>query len=543
MVSEKNATEKLNLTTKLAFGAGDIGTALSANLLIFFLLPFFTNVAGLSPSLAGSILMIGKISDAINDPIIGMLSDRTSTKWGRRIPWMILGAIPFALTFFLMWLVPTFSDNPRTNTIYLFIYYVIAAIAFHISYTSVNLPYQALTPELTTDYNERTTLNSFRFSFSIGASIFSLILAGIIFEVYQDYDQTKYLILGLVSSLMALVPLLWCPLQLQERGSQPVLNRFKRKTLGLILIIIASILVIVSIFNFLDNTSEQSNFYGLVSTLFAILFTVMSWCLIKGKIEPHLQQQQPIPTAENQVSRISFIEQLKIVFSNKPFLYVIGIYLCSWLAVQLTASILLFFVVNWMGLPEASFPQVAIAVQGTALIMLFVWQKISNKLDKKIVYFLGSVIWIIAQIGLFLVQPGQTFLLYTLAVFAGFGVSVAYLIPWSMIPDVIDLDELNTGKRREGIFYGFMVLLQKFGLALGLFLVGIALDASGFVRTPTGEAPPIQPDSALLAIRLVVAPLPAVILVIGIILAYFYPITRQYHTQIRLKLADRKNQA
>lgn len=146
-----------------------------------------------------------------------------------------------------------------------------------------------------------------------------------------------------------------------------------------------------------------------------------------------------------------------------------------------------------MGLSEASFPKVAIAVQGTALIMLFIWQKISEKLDKKIVYFLGSTIWIMAQIGLFMVQPGQTFLLYFLAILAGVGVSVAYLIPWSMIPDVIDLDELKTGERREGIFYGFMVLLQKFGLAFGLFLVGIALDTSGFVKTVAGEAPPFNP--------------------------------------------------
>jgi GPH family glycoside/pentoside/hexuronide:cation symporter len=173
--------------------------------------------------------------------------------------------------------------------------------------------------------------------------------------------------------------------------------------------------------------------------------------------------------------------------------------------------------------------------------MLFIWQKISQKLDKKKVYFLGSTIWIIAQIGLFLIQPGQTILLYLLAILAGCGVSVAYLIPWSMIPDVIDLDELNTGKRREGIFYGFMVLLQKFGLALGLFLVGIALETSGFMKTIPGELPPTQPESALWAIRLVVAPLPALVLLIGMVLAYFYPITREYHQEIRLQLQARKD--
>lgn len=539
MSSTTNRVEKLEFTTKLAFGAGDVGTALSANLLIFFLLPFFTNVAGLSPSLAGSILMIGKISDAINDPIIGVSSDRTSTPWGRRIPWMILGTVPFVVCFFLMWIVPQFSDNPTTNNIFLFVYYIVVAIAFHIFYTSVNLPYQALTPELTKDYNERTSLNSFRFSFSIGASIFSLILAGIIFSIYDGQDQEKYLILGFISSLIALISLLWCPLQLQERGKKPLLTRQKRKQLGFTLTLIATVLAIFSIFNFV-NSSAQNNFIAIILLLFTILLSAMAWTFITGKTENHLLTTEQINPSKNE-DQIPFFKQLKIVFSNKPFLFVIGIYLCSWLAVQLTASILLFFVVNWMGLPEASFPQVAIAVQGTALVMLFVWQQISRKLDKKIVYFLGSSIWIVAQIGLFMIQPGQTTLLYFLAILAGFGVSVAYLIPWSMIPDVIDLDELNTGRRREGIFYGFMVLLQKLGLALGLFLVGIALDASGFIRNVPGEAIPVQPSSALLAIRLVVSVLPAIVLVIGVVLAYFYPITREYHSQIRLQLSEVKN--
>ena len=217
-------SEKLYLNTKLAFGAGDIGPALTANLLVFFLLPFFTNVAGLNPSLAGSILFIGKISDAINDPIIGILSDRTKTKWGRRIPWMILSAIPFGLIFFLQWIVPRFSDNQGLNNTLLFIYYLIVGIVFNVFYTAVNLPYQALTPELTQDYNERTNLNSFRFSFSIAASILSLILAGFVFQVYQD-GQEKYLILGLVSTIFATLPLFWCPLIIQERGYQPLLTK------------------------------------------------------------------------------------------------------------------------------------------------------------------------------------------------------------------------------------------------------------------------------------------------------------------------------
>lgn len=282
--------------------------------------------------------------------------------------------------------------------------------------------------------------------------------------------------------------------------------------------------------------------YGILAFLIGIELIAFGLSSIFGRVETHLSDRSAVEARDraNTVATTPIKEQLKIAFSNQPFLYIIGIYLCSWLAVQLTASILIYFVVSWMGMDEAAFPIVAIAVQGTALVMLFFWKWVSEKLDKKAVYFLGSVIWIIAQGGLFFIQPGQTTLLYILAIMAGCGVSVAYLVPWSMIPDVIELDELNTGQRREGIFYSFMVLLQKFGLALALFLVGLVLEWSGFVERPPGGDIPIQPDSALLAIRIAVAPLPMVVLIIGLILAYFYPITKEKHAEIRLKLEERK---
>ena len=434
-------TEKLNFWTKLAYGAGDLGPAICANIQVFFLLYFFTNVAGLSASIAGSILMIGKISDAVNDPIIGVMSDRTVHPWGRRYPWMVFGAIPFGILFFLQWIVPT------TNQSFLFWYYVVIAVLFNIAYTIVNLPYAALTPELTQDFHERTSLNSFRFAFSIGGSILSLVIAQLIFSIFKDNPIQQYLVLGIVCAIIAVLPIYWCFFGTRDRAVS-------------------------------NNTKK----------------------------------------AEYNNTNLSIVEQIRIAFSNRPFLFVIGIYLCSWLGVQLTASILPYFVIYWMQLPEGTFPQVAIAVQGTALIMLFVWSFVSKKVGKKAVYFMGICLWIIAQGGLFFTQPGQVGLMYFLAVIAGFGVSTAYLVPWSMIPDVIDLDELNTGQRREGIFYSFMVFLQKIGLAIGLFLVGVALDIAGFIETIPGETPPTQPDSALLAVRIAIAPLPTIFLIVGLLL-------------------------
>lgn len=459
----------LNLSTKLAYGAGDLGTAITANLLGFYLLIFFTNVAGLNVGLAGSVLLLGKVWDAINDPIVGMLSDRTrSEHWGRRYPWMLWGAIPFGVTFLLQWLVPSFGTG-ETNQWGLFAYYLVIGILFNSFYTVVNLPYTALTPELTTDYNERTSLNSFRFAFSIGGSILSLLLAGVIFKIVPDARQ-QYLWLGGICALLSTLPVFWC-----------VFGTYRR-TMAL----------------------AQLNPVGLD--------------------EAHLP----------------FLTQLKIAFSNRPFLYVIGIYLCSWLAVQVTQAVLPFFVMDCLQLSSQTFTLIALAVQGTALLMLFVWSAVSARVGKKAVYFMGMVLWIMAQAGLFFLQPSQSELVYPLAVMAGVGVSTAFLIPWSMIPDVIDLDELNTGQRREGVFYGFMVLLQKIGLAIGLFIVGQALNLAGFIESVAGQPQPIQPDSALMTIRYAIGPIPTLVLIAGLALAYFYPISREAHAEILLKLSEKR---
>lgn len=533
-----SSAQKLKTITKLAYGAGDLGPAMTANVLVFFLMYFFTQVAGLPPGLAGSILMIGRISDAINDPLIGIFSDRANTDWGRRLPWMYFGAIPFALIFILLWLVPEFSSDETLNNWLLFGYYVVIGILFHIAYTIVNLPYIALTPELTQDYDERTSLNSFRFAFSLGGSIFALVLAGIAEATYTDDPRQQYLMLGSAIALLSVFALFWCSLSLQERGKRPIASPSRKKQLTFLF---SFLTVLFGTSSGVEFFGEENLLWGTTSFLLAIMSAMIAISLwFHRRQSPFAVSNVPLP--KTQTDEMSFQEKLKIVWNNRPFLFIVGIYLFSWLAVQLTASILPYFVVSWMGLSEQEFIQTALAVQGTALVMLFFWVQVSKRFEKKVVYTMGIGIWIIAQIGLMLLQPGQVILMYGLAVLAGMGVSVAYLIPWSMLPDVIELDELRTGERREGIFSGFMVLLQKMGLGVGLFIVGQALGLAGFIESVPGEPPPQQPETALIAIRSAIGVLPMLSLIAGVVLAYFYPLSRDVHKQICLDLAEKQNQ-
>jgi methanogenic corrinoid protein MtbC1 len=157
---------------------------MTANLLAFSFLIFLTTAAGLSPVAAGSVLAIGRIWDAVNDPFIGYLSDKTRTRWGRRYPWIVLGAIPFGLTFFLTWIVPGWeSDTAR------FWYYVVMSLLFQVFYTVVNLPYTTLTAELTKDYDERTELTAFRLGSSLFGAIAALGLGLVITNIIPDQRQ------------------------------------------------------------------------------------------------------------------------------------------------------------------------------------------------------------------------------------------------------------------------------------------------------------------------------------------------------------------
>ncbi|MFB2922668.1 MULTISPECIES: MFS transporter [Aerosakkonema] len=469
-LSETPGNEKLSFSTKLAYGAGDMGAAITANIGVFYTAYFFTDVAGLDAGLAAWALLIGKVWDAVNDPIVGILSDRTQNRrWGRRLPWMLYGAIPFGIAFFLQWIVPRFSANDATNDWALFWYYVAIAILFNSFYTAINLPYTALTPELTQDYDERTNLNSFRFAFSIGGSILSIIFVRIIAGLIPEDRIQQYLLIGAVCAVISVLPLYWC------------------------------------------------------------IFGIRARVMAVAARNPNLEEPVSVP----------IFEQLRIVLSNRPFLFVIGIYLCSWLAVQLTAAIIPYFVTSWMRLPDAVTAQVIFAVQGTAFVTLFIWSAVSQRVGKKVVYFMGMSLWILAQAGLFFLQPSQISLMYVLAVMAGFGVSTAYLIPWSMLPDVIELDELRTGQRREGIFYSFFVLLQKICLAIAVALVLQSLNWAGYLVPTAENVRPIQPASALLAIRFAIGPLPTLALICGLVLAYFYPITREVHAEILHKLRER----
>ena len=204
-----------------AYGLGDVGTGMGAALIGFYLLRFYV-AAGLPPWLAGLAYGVGRLWDAVNDPIVGWLSDKTSHHpWGPRVPWILWSAVPLGVAMAAMWWLPPWQDSGIRFSIF-----VAISVLANSLYTCVNLPYTALAAELSGDVSLRTRLNTARFTGSILATITAALLAGVL--VQNLGDPRTYLPVGLVSGLIiALTALLcgWGLLPMARRCRRPVSTR------------------------------------------------------------------------------------------------------------------------------------------------------------------------------------------------------------------------------------------------------------------------------------------------------------------------------
>jgi len=193
---------KLSRKTKIIYGAGDLGFSLTSTIIGAYFLLFLTDVIHLRPAYAGIAILAGKIWDWVNDPIIGHISDRTRSRWGRRRPFLLFGALPFALAFMMMWYRPPFESD-----LALVIYYAVAYVVYDAAATFVYMPYFALTPELTDDYDERTALTSYRMFFSIFGSLLSFTIPLMIVGTFTPENAGRVMLMAVIFGAMSALPL------------------------------------------------------------------------------------------------------------------------------------------------------------------------------------------------------------------------------------------------------------------------------------------------------------------------------------------------
>ena len=171
----------LPIRKKIGFGIADIGGNLFFTAMGFWTLTYLTDTVYLSPALAGIAIMVAKIWDAVTDPIVGYFSDNTRSRFGRRRPYLLFGAIPFGLSVWFFFTKPVFTDQHA-----LFWWALLVLCTVNTAMTVVNIPYSALTPELTSDYNEQTSLNAYRFLFAGVGTIMGAVIVMPIVNIFPS---------------------------------------------------------------------------------------------------------------------------------------------------------------------------------------------------------------------------------------------------------------------------------------------------------------------------------------------------------------------
>ena len=446
--------KKIPLKKKLLFSTGDLSTSIPLAILMFFQLYFLTDVAGLRPDLAAYAVGIPRIWDAVNDPLFGLISDRIRTRWGRRRVLLLFGSVPLGLSFIFMWLVPGLGQ------VGLAVYYALAFIIFDTAFTVVHVGYNALTPEMTSDYDERSSLNGYRMVFSIAGTLGAIIFATVLGWYVTD-ARTLFMILGIGLGVVSMIP----PL---------------------------------------------------------IVFRITTE-------KPCDDLPDPLPMKE----------ALEQTLANRPFRMVMGLYLLSWTTASILAAILVYYANYYLKVPEQANYFVLVA-QGAAIVFIPLWVWLARKLDKRRAFIWGSLSWIIVLLGIYALEPEQIGLAYALAALSGSGIATAYVLPWAMVPDVVEYDEALCGQRREGSYYAFASFFQKLATGAALWMMGMALAQTGYLTPESGQLLPVQPQSAVNAIRFFVGPVPAVLLAGAVIFAWFYPITRESHQATLEQLANRE---
>jgi len=444
--------EELSFRTKVAYAIGDLSNSVGPGTVVpFWYLFFLTDVAHLDPAWAGLTILVGGLWDAINDPLVGLLSDRTRSRWGRRRPYLLFGAVPYGIAFALMWIVPPIQDQ-----VLLAIYFALVYILYDTAVTIVSCPYYALTPELTLDHDERTSLTTYRMFVSIFTGLLAAVGFALVFESTPN-QQTAFLVMGFACAAL-FVPT-----------------------------------ILVTFF----GTRERSAF-----------------------------QLDPPPRP---------LEGLQSVIRNREWRYTLGMRLASWMPVDIASAVFAYYLIYWikMGPTGASLVQAAILASATLFLPLVSWM--ARRWEKKTAFIVSIASWAVVMMGTLLVPQGAKSLAYLVAFLVGPGVAAAHVLPSTMSADALDVDELTSGKRQEGIYAGFEVFVRKLSTKLVLAGLGPVLAWSGYV-----EGAAQQPPRTLLAIRILIGVVPTVILTCAILIAWAYPLTRTKHQEIQAVLAQRR---
>lgn len=419
----------------------------------------------------GIVYFLPRVLDAVTDPIMGFISDNTRSVWGRRRQYVFLGAIVMGLAFSVMW--QLYGDN---SVNYNFIYFLLGSFAFYIGLTIFSVPYVAMGYEMSEDFHERTQ----------------------IMAIAQWIGQWAWVI----------APWFWVIMYEPSWFSSP---EAATRELAIWVAVIFSLCAMVPAIFIPSKSTKNENFSPLTF----------------NAIGDSLSQ---------------IVRGFKEAFSSRPFRKLCISTFFIFNAFNTVAGFVFFIVVWYLFNGDAGaagywtpiFGSVGALVTTFIVIPIVAWM--SRKIGKKNAFMVSQGIALIGYASLwFLFVPGKPWMFIFSLPFHSFGIGSLFVLMMSMTADVIDLDELNYGVRREGVFGAIYWYMVKFGFAIAGGLSGVILTVVGF----DGNAA-VQPEGAVDGLRMFFSGLPMLGTIAAMYLMHDYDVDEERANQIREELKRRK---
>ena len=415
---------------------------------------FYTDVVGADITLVGLVLLAVRLFDAVSDPVIGTLSDRTETRFGRRRPWIAGAVLPLVAAIFFLFVPPALGPDAAV------LWFGAGMFAVFLAWTAITVPYESLGPELSFDYDERTTILSLRDG--------ALILGTVVAAASP----------ALVEGLLGLAD---------------------------------------------DAAGERAKFRAVA---FSYAPLIIGACLLCAAVVRERDRSSVSAPSTNP------LRDLRRLTGNRPFMILLASYTIAAIGSNLPATLIPYYVEYVIGDPDVEKFLLLYFVTGVALLPLWVWA--AKRIGKKWAWIAAATINAGTFAGVFFLGRGDVTAYAVLVVASGIGFGATLALPSAMQADVIDYEELRSGKRREGEIIGIWAVSKKLAAAFGVFVAFPILGVAGYV--PNVE----QSEPVTLALRVMYALVPSLFNLLGLVIAFAYPIDRGAHVRILRAIEEQR---
>ncbi|MDI3520950.1 MAG: glycoside/pentoside/hexuronide:cation symporter, family [Anaerophaga sp.] len=483
-------TERISLKEKIGYSLGDVAANLIFQTLMTFLAFFYTDVYKIPPSSASAIIFAGGMVGALFTPVMGIIADRTKTRWGKFRPWILWTAVPFGIIAILTFSTPDFSTEGKIA------YAMITYILLVIVYAANNLPYSALSGVITGNMADRNSISSFRFTgVMIAQFVVQVILLPLVF-ILGDGDRAAgfEIVIGIFAGIGVLFFLITF-LTTKERivPSKEQTSSLKQ--------------------DIKDLAKNKPWIIMLILTTFIFITLALKSGVYVYYFENYLSQAH-LSAFLTDIGFNGLINNVDRFFEN------MGAVGFHWPNDASTSGFSLF---NAVG--------IIMMLGGIAIS-----KSLADKYGKRDVFMVGLIGAMITQFLFLFLSPYDIGWVYLLQILHGFSYGLTIPLLWAMIADVADYSEWKNNRRATGIVFSAMTFGLKVGMSLGGAILAGLLALFGYNEQLT-----VQPDIAIQGIKLTMSVFPALTFLVGVVSLFFYEINKSMEVRIEQDLLARRN--